>query len=649
MVLLLLPLVLFGLGSPQIGIAAAAAAAESPIVATAAARAEPQAPAEPTVATMEVVDQTTFVAADGTFTLELAIDPPPPPGRAAADSSLAITVHGLLGAEAEVDESLTQPLNRLPVRSLGEVPSSGPGRYRLEIPIRSGPQFDELDRVLLPNPGVYPLAIELRSPDGSLASTRTHLVRLPQVTSEDGPVDGPLPVAIVLSVSTTEGLTVDDVRQLLVDHPSIPMTVILQEGVENQLRSDTELAVGFVEALAGRPVLAVPPVDLDPSALAEIDQAELYLSATESARAELTALGLTVAADVAMLDAPITEAGMDVISRLGIRSALDTGTVAPGSGRLETRGRRLQVVRIDQELSRILGGGTDGPHRANRVLARLTMRGLVGDAPVVLGGAELGVDPGPSVDALLRALTQPGAPRPILLSDATAIPTLRLAERPEQDLVPVADELVAVQDKVATYEGFFSGGGNTPRYYRQQILSALTRQRNPTDRRRALELLDSQLDDDLSVIELHDGQPVTLAARSAPIPIIVENNSGGPRQILLRFDSDKVVATEDRQLITVQPGTSALEVQLETRSLGVSPLEVSVWTPDGVRLLADTRYQIRSTAVPGLGLLVSIGAVCLLAAWWVLDVRRRRAAPADGAVPSPEGPEMKPVESSGSV
>ncbi len=587
--------------------------------------------ADPQTTTIEVIDQTSFVAADGTFSLELAIDPAPPSGWRADQASLAITVHGLLTSEAQVDEPLTQPLNRLPIRTLDAVPSSAPGRYRLEIPIRSGPPFDGVDRALLPNPGVYPLTVELRSPDGPVASTRTHLVRLPQVTNEDGPADSPLPVAIVVNVSTAEGLTVDEVRQLLVDHPSIPMTVILQEGVENQLRADPDLAVGFVEALAGRPALAVAPIDLDPSALAEIDQADLYLDSTESARAELSALGLTVADDVALLDAPVTEAGMAVINRLGIGSVLDTGSVATDSGRLDTRGRRLQVLRIDRELSRILGGGTDGPHRANRVLARLTMRALVGNDPVVLGGSELGVDPGPSIDALLRALTQPGAPRPILLSEATALSSLRLAERPDQDLVPVADLLLEVQAKVATYEGFFSGGGNTPRYYRQQILSALTRQRNPTDRRRALELLDSQLDDDMSVIELHNGRSVTLAARSAPIPIVVENNSSGPRQVLLRFNSDKVVATEDRQLVTVQPGTSALEVELETRSLGVSPLEVSVWTPDGVLLLADTRYQIRSTAVPGLGLLVSIGAVGLLGAWWVIDVRRRRAAAATGS------------------
>ncbi len=583
---------------------------------------------------LEVIDQSTFVAADGAFQLDLSIGPDGRPLGLRSDYEVAVTVYGLLDEEAEVDEPLSQPLNRARPVPLDTLPSDGPGRFRVEIPVRSGSSFDELDRVLLPNPGVYPVSVELRSADGPVAATRTHLVRLPQVTSEDGSSDQSVPVAVVLNVSPAEGLTLQDVEKLLIDHPGIPMTVVLQEGVENQLRTDPDLAAGFAAALAGRPVLAVPAIDLDPSALAEIDQGRLYSSATRQARSGLEGLGLTVADDLTLLDAPLTESGMAVVTGLGLRSVLDTNQRFATSGRLRHDGNRLQVIRIDRELSRILGGGTDGPHRANRVLAKLTLRALVDDSPVVLGGSALGVDPRASIDAFLRALTQPGAPQPVLVSEVTSGPSMRLAERAQQDLRPVADLLVAVQLKLSTYEGFFNGGGNTPQYYRQQILSSLTRQRNPEDRRLALELLDSQLDDDMSVIELHDGQPVTLAAQSAPIPIIVENNGGGPREVMLRFQSDKVVATDDERVVTIEPGVSAIDVELETRSLGLSPLEVSVWTPDGGILLASTRFEVRSTAIPGLGLLLSVAAVGLLVAWWVVDARRRRDEAAGSAVPA---------------
>ncbi|MGH1489446.1 MAG: hypothetical protein ACRBK7_08665 [Acidimicrobiales bacterium] len=608
------------------------------------ATANPAAAAEPGPDSIEVVDQTTFVAADGSLSLHLLITAGEQPTNSVEGYEIGVTVHGLLGSEDEVDEPPVQALNRMDPIELPSLLTSGGGHYHLEVPVRSGSPFDGLDRVLLPTPGVYPVSVELRNEDGPLAAIKTHLVRLPQITNaEDQEATGadpgaPLPVALVLNVSTAEGLTLPAVQQLLINHPTTPMTVVLQEGVENQLRSDPELAAAFVAALAGRPVLAVPPIDLDPSALAEIGQPELYARSTRAARANLEELGLTVAEGITLLGAPLTEAGLTDVSDLGFDSILDIEAASFNSGLLSTRDKRIQVIRIDPQLSQILGGGTDGPYRANRILARLTMRALVDDAPVVLGGSALGIDPGPSIDAFLRALNQPGAPQPILLSDAIIEPATRLAERPQQDLRPIAGRLVALQAKLATYESFFSGGGNTPDYYRSQILSGLTRQRNPADRRRTLESLDAQLDDDMAVIELHDGAPLTLAARSAPIPIIMESTAGGPREVLLRFNSDKVVATEGQQIVTIEPGTSSIDVELEARSLGISPLEVTVWTPDGGILLANTRFEIRSTAVPGLGLLVSVGAVGLLGAWWVVDIRRRRGDEDEPPVGPPVGP-----------
>ncbi len=609
---------------------------------------------DPAIASLEVTDQTTFVAADGTFGLDLAIEPAAELRLSPDSYELSVTVYGHLEDESEVDEPLTQPLNRLPPMPIGDLLPATDGRFHLDIPIRSGNAFDDLERVLLPLPGVYPVSIELRTADGPIAAARTHLVRLPQVTNEDEPAADasadspslqtgaasghPLPVAIVLNVSAAEGLTLDDVQQLLIDHPTTPLTVVLQAGVANLLRADPERAANFAAALAGRPTLAVPTIDLDPSALAEIDQSPLYAEAYRTTTTELRQLNLTPAENMVLLGAPLTEGGATVLGELGIQTVLDTESRSGGVGRLVAGSNRLRIVRFDRDLSRILGGGDDGPHRANRVLAGLTLRSEVDDAPVILGGSSLGIDPRRSIDAFLRALTQPGAPQPILISQAMTGPDIRFAERPEQDLQPIADQLRDVQSRLATYETFHNGGGNTPAYYRQQILAGLTRQRNPQDRRRALIALDAQFDEDLGVVTLHDGQPVTLAARSAPIPIGVESTAVGPRKVMLRFASDKVVATDDEQVISIEPGTSSINVELETRALGISPMEVSVWTPDGAVLLANTRFEIRSTAIPGFGLLVSLGAVGLLGAWWVVDARKRReviiALNGDEAAPS---------------
>ena len=596
----------------------------------------------PEIALLEVVDQTTFVAADGTFGLDLALEPVDLLLAAPESYEISVTVYGRLEDESEVDEPLTQPLNRLPPFPVDGLLSSSNGRFHLDVPIRSGDPFDNLDRVLLPLPGVYPVSIELRTATGPIAAARTHLVRLPKVSNEedaltadgtradastdDTTVSSSLPVAIVLNVSAAEGLTLDDVEQLLIRHPTTPLTVVLEPGVVNLLRADPVRAGRFAVAVGGRPTLAVPTVDLDPSALVEIDESDLYAEANRATRSDLRSLSLTPADDVAILGAPLTQAGADVLSDLGVRTVLDTEGQSGGVFQLGSGPDPLRVVRFDQDLGEILGGGSDGPHRANRVLARMTLRGLTDDSPVVIGGSTLGVDPLRSINAFLRSLRQPGAPRPILLTETPLGPTIRLAERPEQDLGQIIGVLAQVESRLETYETFHSDGGNTPAHYRQQILAGLTRQRNPLDRSRALASIRTQLDEDLGVVTLQEGQPVTLAARSAPIPIGLESSAIGSRNVMLRFASEKVVATEAEQVVSIEPGASSINVEFETRALGVSPLEVSVWTPDGERLLANTRFEIRSTAIPGFGLLMSIVAVGLLGAWWVLDARKRREA-----------------------
>ncbi len=591
--------------------------------------------------TVRIVSQTTFVPADGAIELLVEVDGVDGlairPGAVGAEADagndvgpeLSVTFFGRLETENQVDLPPSQPLNRLPGITLDRAPRTPEGQVRLMIPIRSGSSFDDQDRVLLPEPGVYPLTVELRDADGPLASARTHLVRQP-IETADEPAQAPVEVGVVLHVTSAEGLSVEQAAALLTQHPTVPLTVVLDTGLVNRLRAEPETAATLAAALGGRPVLTAPTIDLDPSALAEIGHGDLYLTAAEADRRALADLGLQPAVGQALLSAPLTDAGLAVLRREGVDAVLDLGDRFLGTGVIDGQGRAIEVIRTDADLNRILRGDDPpamvetGPHRANRVLARLSLRREVDDQPVVIGGPALGVDPAPALTAFLAALSQPGAPRPIPLSAVRGGPNLRTAERPQQDLSPVAGLVDGLRDRLVTYESFHLGGGTDPDDYRQRLVGALTRQRNPDDRLQALTLIANQLRADLGTIHIHQPQPVTLAARSASIPLVVDNTSAGPRHVLLEFRGDRVVSPDDGRLLLVQPGTSSIDIEVEARSLGVSPLEVVAWTPDGSVELTRARFEIRSTAVPGLGLLVSIGALGLLGLWWIVDHRRRR-------------------------
>ncbi|MBT8239835.1 MAG: hypothetical protein KJN63_01245, partial [Acidimicrobiia bacterium] len=79
---------------------------------------------------------------------------------------------------------------------------------------------------------------------------------------------------------------------------------------------------------------------------------------------------------------------------------------------------------------------------------------------------------------------------------------------------------------------------------------------------------------------------------------------------------------QDGQVLTVPPGETIFELTARARALGVSTLEVRATTPDQSRVLATSRYQIRSTAVPGLGWAISGAALAFLLLWWFRNSRR---------------------------
>lgn len=577
-------------------------------------------PAEATVRGIRVTTQSLLVPADGSFVVEVAIDGEP---ADVDDLELAVTVFDRVLEEVDVAAPPTRAASRLEPVPLTELIPSQPGHYRLEIPVRSSDSFDDLPRVRLPDPGVYPITIELRSSDGVVAATRTNLIRLPAETSDQ---IEPLPVATVLPVVPAEGITVADAERLLAAHADIPLTVVLGEGVTSQLQTDPTLTQAFVEALGDRPLIATPNVDLDPSALAAINQTDLYAQAVADTHEELKALGLAPSTEIAVVNRQLTRAGAQALLDIGVNLVIDASSSPAPNGYIDVNGDRIRLLRFDDPISGVFGEPTMAVSQANEALARLVVRGQSNPSAVVIGGSGLGPQPARGLNVFFTALTRPGAPKPVLLSDAaTSSFERRPAEHPHQDLEPVAGLIDDTETLLDSYEAMYSGGGTSPGDYLLRLQSALSLGRNPQDRHRALILFTDELGRELDMISLPDAQPVTMAARQGSIPLIVESRAAGPRLIMLRFRSDKVQVKQDSQLLVVEPGTSSIDVEVEARSLGASQLDISVWTPDGNRVLATSQFQIRSTAVPGLGLLISAAAVIFLIVWWYVDHRRSQA------------------------
>ncbi len=148
---------------------------------------------------------------------------------------------------------------------------------------------------------------------------------------------------------------------------------------------------------------------------------------------------------------------------------------------------------------------------------------------------------------------------------------------------------------------------------------------------------------DFSVLE---ASRITLATRSATLPIEIRNDQDLPINVIVRVTSEKLRFPGGEELrIALQPGLNLLEVPVETVASGDARIQIAVTSPDGRLDLAAGALDIRSTAVSGLGLIVSAISFVVLLTWWARTIarvrRQRRAAsvpddpPEDDVEPSP--------------
>lgn len=594
---------------------------------------------------LEVVSQTPFVPGEGEFEVRLAWSGPLE-GR-----TLGVRLFQLVGEEEQLDRLPSGVLNRIPAPGeppipLTDLPRDEAGDLIVRIPIRSLPlPAGDPSRIYLPDPGVYPVELEVVGPDGDeVATALTDLIRLPGETAEIDPV----PLGVALRVGSG-GVTVAEAVDLLERFPLVPVTVLVDPAtLEEAAVLEPELLERFGAAVGAGDVAAVNPVRLDVSALAEIDHLELWDQVrADAVRRVGDLLDTDVRGDVVLVDDPPTVAATTHLAETGVRVLL--GPVGGPEGTISTSAGPVRLLSGDEDLLRTIG---DPASDSYDVLARLAVRFGEGDTtPVLLtAGPASGVSTA-DLAVVLSGLEQPGiiTPAPLeAVADRASAP-LFPAERPRQDLRPAVELLEDTLADLTHYRAFYMSGPLSPAYLRGRLTASLAVDVGPENRVERLAAIRDDLAAAFKEISLPEGRTVNLAATTSPLPLTLTNEADGARRVLIRFESDKLTFPEeegDSRLVELEPGTSSFDFVVESRSLGLSPLDVVVATPDGSQELARTRITIRSTAVPGLGLLLSGAALVFLFAWWVAHATRRRTPPLTSDAPPEEAAEGAPTGSS---
>jgi hypothetical protein len=160
------------------------------------------------------------------------------------------------------------------------------------------------------------------------------------------------------------------------------------------------------------------------------------------------------------------------------------------------------------------------------------------------------------------------------------------------------------------------------------VLSSGSRTLDPDERLAMLGAAEADTTAITSEIVVSPEQVVTLTSSSGRVPLNLENRLQVPARVRIVLSSAKLDFPEGAVIEQVLPPaqTTTIDLQVETRASGAFPLDVTITSPDGNLPVATSTYTVRSTAISGVGLVLSIGAGLFLLVWWARHFRTARRA-----------------------
>lgn len=614
------------------------------------------------LATMELVSQTATVGVGGTFDVWLRF------GMVPDDALVEVVLHGRVRSRSELAASMegsqlrgeiyrtTTPLTSLPV--------APDGMRRLSVSLDAAAPGS----VGLTAAGVYPVEIAVQDAAGkTLASVMTHLLVRPS-PADSSP---PLSVAVVAALDARPSLQPDGSAPLgddLVERASglvdaltkaagVPATLLVRPELLDALarRDDPETAALLDRlrgAAGGRVVLLAPYVKVSPDALAAADLvAELDEQLDRGRRVLSDALGVGPRAITWVAGPDLDEAGVQLLQKRGIRHLLlDPTQVAPlRSGVLALSLAQPFAVRVDtpspvdgfaldQGIIDRLGTRVSPGLEVSRVLAELAM--LWFEQPGISRGAVLPIDlsvRGAVALGLFDALSNGGlfeaTTLDALFTDATPLrqPGGGRVDRRLDPATPrpisatLARRLIDERAASRSFAGLVGADSARSKAVESHLLLATAADLKGGARTAHLDAARSVMDEVTSAISAPARGTITLTARDGTVPLTLHNDSGVPVNVVIRLRSPKLRFPDgDTIPVTLTEASTRLDISVSARASGRFPFEVEVTSPDGALTLATVDYSVQSTAISGVGLILSVGAGFFLLVWWARHWRRTR-------------------------
>ena len=173
---------------------------------------------------------------------------------------------------------------------------------------------------------------------------------------------------------------------------------------------------------------------------------------------------------------------------------------------------------------------------------------------------------------------------------------------------------------------------------RDILTAAMSDELDADSRRIFADVIFDVVADVTAQVELIEASRITLASQTAALPVAIHNGANLAMNVTVKTTSEKLRFPDGEELqITLEPGLNEFEIPIEAVTSGDARMFITVTSPDGHLDLTDGSVNVRSTAISGLGLTVSLVSLAVLLTWWlrtILRVRRSRRAATVSSTPS---------------
>ena len=598
---------------------------------------------------IELVAQTRWIGPDpAVFDLRVR--------SAVDDRLLEIRIHAPVITPAALQRAFTNPptedvISQFSITNLDDLTIGAGSIISITLP------DEEIGEVIRRAPGALPVVIDLIE-YGQVVDTIVTALLVADPSARRQSIDlafianlqFPLAHLDDETISIDPNMVVTTIEDVLAEVPhstTVTFTPETLTAMASPQIGGEETIKGIVATLESHDLFAAPWVDLDEEAWRAANENQLVLDYYALGQSQLERHLGRQATTIARLDPNTDARTLSILRTAGVSGAvtsierLPRDSVAQAASQpiqvLDDNGVAMPVVAPAEWLHQRLDSD-DLVLTTTQLMAEFALESTLIDEPrtYVLDLDQVNRT---GLDALLSEMALDNTYGFTTISELLSRPSARTASgtiiqgellaEPSAAIIGASD-LRLTEAVVNSYATMVAPATAPVTRLRGLLLAAGARELDAEGRARYTSRVFDTIAAGIAGFEVLDTSRITLASRSADVPISILNAQPRPITVHFRVFSDKLQFPEgEQQQLVLEPGLTELIIPVETAASGDARITVTLTSPDGHLDLTTGTVDIRSTAVSGLGLVITIIAFVILGMWWartILRVRRQHRA-----------------------